>query len=118
LQHHGLKVRRVVFTGGSDPLPHLKKFKVGLFLSNEEATVSAALNAGISAGLIHKAASMILVPTESLRRQLQRQRLGGASEAVGMARLFDVSPEVMLRRLQDASCAGTTRGSPARRPPS
>jgi 5'-nucleotidase len=53
LQHHGIKVRRAVFTGGGDPLPHLKALKVGLFLSSEEAAVSAALAAGISAGLIH-----------------------------------------------------------------
>jgi 5'-nucleotidase len=53
LQNFGLKVRRVVLTGGGDPLPFLKAFKVGLFLTNEETAVSAALNAGISAGLIH-----------------------------------------------------------------
>jgi 5'-nucleotidase len=53
LQHYGLPIRRAVFTGGADPLPHLKSFKVGLFLSREEAAVSAALSAGLSSGLIH-----------------------------------------------------------------
>jgi 5'-nucleotidase len=53
LQHHGLRVRRAVFTGGGDPLPHLKALKVGLFLSSEEAAVNAAVAAGLSAGLIH-----------------------------------------------------------------
>jgi 5'-nucleotidase len=53
LQHHGLRVRRAVFTGGGDPLPFLKKLKVGLFLSSEERAVNDALAAGMSAGLIH-----------------------------------------------------------------
>ncbi len=53
LQHHGLRVRRAVFTGNGDPLPHLQELKVGLFLSSEELAVQAALAAGISAGLIH-----------------------------------------------------------------
>ena len=53
LQHYGLRVRRAVFTGGGNPLPHLESWKVGLFLSSEEAAVNAALAAGLSAGLIH-----------------------------------------------------------------
>lgn len=53
LQHYGLRVRRAVFTGGTNPLPHLNALKVGLFLSSEEAAVNDALAAGLSAGLIH-----------------------------------------------------------------
>jgi 5'-nucleotidase len=53
LQHHGVPIRRAVFTGNGDPLPHLKALKVGLFLSSEERAVKDALDAGISAGLIH-----------------------------------------------------------------
>lgn len=53
LQHHGLHVRRVVLTGGRDPLAHLKTLKVGLFLSSEENDVKGALKEGLSAGLIH-----------------------------------------------------------------
>ncbi len=53
LRHHGLKIRRAVFTGNGDPLPHLKALKVGLFLSSEEHAVIEALKAGISAGLVH-----------------------------------------------------------------
>ncbi|MDX2181104.1 MAG: 5'-nucleotidase [Bryobacteraceae bacterium] len=53
LKHHGLGIREAVFTGNGDPLPHLKAYKVGLFLSSEEEAVRAALAAGISAGLIH-----------------------------------------------------------------
>ena len=53
LQHHGIRIRKAVFTGNGDPLPHLKALKVGLFLSSEERAVKDALAAGISAGLIH-----------------------------------------------------------------
>ena len=53
LQHHGLRIRRAVFTGNGDPLPYLEALKVGLFLSSEERAVNDALAAGISAGLIH-----------------------------------------------------------------
>ena len=42
LQHYGLPIRRAVFTGGADPLPHLKSLQVGLFLSSEESAVSAS----------------------------------------------------------------------------
>jgi 5'-nucleotidase len=53
LLHHGLTIKRSVFTGNGDPLPHLKALKVGLFLSSEERAVTDALKSGISAGLVH-----------------------------------------------------------------
>lgn len=53
LGHYGIPIKRAVFTGNGDPLPHLKALKVGLFLSSEERAVMDALQAGISAGLIH-----------------------------------------------------------------
>lgn len=53
LRHHGLPIKRAVFTGNGDPLPHLKALKVGLFLSSEERAVTDALKAGISSGLVH-----------------------------------------------------------------
>jgi hypothetical protein len=49
----------------------------------------------------HRAASMILVPTDSLRGHLQHGGIDTAAEAIDLARLFQVSPEVMLRRLHD-----------------
>jgi 5'-nucleotidase len=52
LEHHGLRLRRAVFTGGQDLLPYLKQLNVDLFLSKEEAMVRDALRAGFSAGLI------------------------------------------------------------------
>ena len=53
LKHHGIVVKRAVFTGGQDILPYLHKLRVDLFLSKEEAAVRDALAAGISAGLIY-----------------------------------------------------------------
>lgn len=53
VEHHGLRFRRAVFTGGQDLLPHLRALQVDLFLSKEAAMVKAALEADISAGLIY-----------------------------------------------------------------
>jgi 5'-nucleotidase len=53
VEHHGLRLRRAVFTGGQDLLPHLRALQVDLFLSKEEAAVTAALENDISAGLIY-----------------------------------------------------------------
>lgn len=53
LRHHGIPIKRAVFTGNGDPLPYLKALKVGLFLSSEERAVTDAVKAGISAGLVH-----------------------------------------------------------------
>lgn len=52
-QHYGLNLKRAVFVGGQDLLPHLHALKVDLFLSKEEEAVKSALSSGISAGLIH-----------------------------------------------------------------
>lgn len=53
LSSHGLRLKRAVFTGGQDLLPHLRALQVDLFLSKEEKEVKAALEADISAGLIY-----------------------------------------------------------------
>jgi len=53
LQHHGVTLKRAVFTGGQDILPHLRALEVDLFLSKEEDAVKAAIASGIAAGLIH-----------------------------------------------------------------
>jgi 5'-nucleotidase len=53
LAHHGMVVKRAVFTGGQDVLPYLHALQVDLFLSKEEQAVKDALAAGISAGLIY-----------------------------------------------------------------
>jgi 5'-nucleotidase len=53
LAHHGINVKRAVFTGGQDLLPYLRALEVDLFLSKEEGAVRDALAAGISAGLIY-----------------------------------------------------------------
>lgn len=49
----------------------------------------------------HKAASMILVPTRALRAQLQNHPLDGAAQIARLAERFDVSIEVMVRRLNE-----------------
>jgi 5'-nucleotidase len=53
LAHHGIVVKRAVFTGGQDVLPYLRALEVDLFLSKEEQAVKDALAAGFSAGLIY-----------------------------------------------------------------
>jgi 5'-nucleotidase len=61
LAHHGILVKRAVFTGGQDVLPYLRALEVDLFLSKEEQAVKDALNAGISAGLIYGGPSQVTV---------------------------------------------------------
>lgn len=53
VEHHGLRFRRAIFTGGQVLLPYLRALKVDLFLSKEEQAVRHALEAGIPAGLIY-----------------------------------------------------------------
>ena len=49
----------------------------------------------------HKAASMILVPSKSLQAELRQREITDADGIVSLARGFDVSVEVMARRLHD-----------------
>jgi hypothetical protein len=49
----------------------------------------------------HKAASMILIPSKALRREIKRQPPSNAAAVIELATRFEVSAEVMLRRLQD-----------------
>lgn len=50
----------------------------------------------------HKAASMILVPSKILRTELRDRELTDADEIVIRAKRFEVSLEVMVRRLQES----------------
>ena len=49
----------------------------------------------------HKAASMILIPSKALQREMKQQPPTNAVVVVELANRFDVSAEVMLRRLHD-----------------
>lgn len=49
----------------------------------------------------HKAASMILVPNKALRTELRQRKLNATSSIVELAGRFEVSVEVMLRRLNE-----------------
>ncbi len=49
----------------------------------------------------HKAASMILIPSKVLNQELKRHPPADAGSVVKLANRFEVSMEVMLRRLHD-----------------
>lgn len=49
----------------------------------------------------HKAASMILIPRKVLHRELRKQPPANAAIVIELANRFEVSPEVMLRRLHE-----------------
>jgi hypothetical protein len=49
----------------------------------------------------HKAAALILVPSKALRSEIRRQEVSNSAAIVGLANRFDVSTEVMLRRLNE-----------------
>lgn len=49
----------------------------------------------------HKAASMILIPSRALRREIKREPPVNAAVVIELANRFEVSAEVMLRRLHD-----------------
>jgi hypothetical protein len=49
----------------------------------------------------HRAASMILIPAKALRAELQNQPLAGATQISSLAERFEVSIEVMVRRLDE-----------------
>ena len=51
----------------------------------------------------HRASSMILIPAKALRAELQNQELDGAARISELADRFEVSIEVMLRRLNEFS---------------
>lgn len=51
----------------------------------------------------HRAASMILVPTNQLKVELRSEKVDGAARIVELADHFDVSVEVMTRRLNELS---------------
>jgi hypothetical protein len=49
----------------------------------------------------HRAAAMILVPSKVLRSEIRQQEVSNSAAVVGLANRFDVSTEVMLRRLSE-----------------
>ena len=49
----------------------------------------------------HKAAALILVPSQALRSEVGRQEVSNSAVLVGLANRFEVSTEVMLRRLNE-----------------
>jgi 5'-nucleotidase len=51
-RRHELEIARAVFTGGQPLDPYLAALRVDLFLCSDEAEVQAALEAGISAGVV------------------------------------------------------------------
>ncbi len=51
-RRHELEIMRAVFTGGQPLDPYLAALRVDLFLCNDESEARAALDAGISAGVV------------------------------------------------------------------
>lgn len=51
-RRHELEIARAIFTGGEPLEPYLTALRVDLFLCNDEAEVRAAVEAGISAGVV------------------------------------------------------------------
>jgi Zn-dependent peptidase ImmA (M78 family) len=49
----------------------------------------------------HKAASIILIPSRALRAEIQQRPVSNAGALIDLAHLFEVSDEVMVRRLHD-----------------
>ena len=75
-----------------------------LFFEQRDAELKARKDAPRGEALeaaCHKAASMILVPNKALHAQLRDKEIGGTEDLVMLARSFDVSVEVIARRLQD-----------------
>jgi 5'-nucleotidase len=52
LDHHGLAIRRSVFTGGRPPYHHIDVFEASLFLSANQGDVEEAIRLGYPAGLV------------------------------------------------------------------
>jgi 5'-nucleotidase len=52
LDHHGLAIRRSVFTGGRAPYRHIDVFEASLFLSAHQLDVEEAIRLGYPAGLV------------------------------------------------------------------
>jgi len=52
IDHHGLPIRRLAFTGGREPYPYLEAFEASLFLSANRDDVEAAIARGWAAGVV------------------------------------------------------------------
>ncbi len=52
LDHHGLAIKRSVFTGGRAPYHHIDVFEASLFLSAHQSDVEEAIRLGYPAGLV------------------------------------------------------------------
>lgn len=77
-----------------------------LFFEQRDGELKARADAPCGDALelaCHRAASMILIPAKAMRAALQNQRLDGAIRIRELADRFEVSIEVMLRRLNEFS---------------
>lgn len=72
------------------------ELKNGELIHRNDAPRGDALEAAC-----HRAAAMILVPTKLLRAELRQRECSGARAVVDLAGRFDVSIEVMVRRLAE-----------------
>ena len=52
IDHHGLPIRRLAFTGGREPYPYLEAFDASLFLSANRGDVEATIARGLAAGVV------------------------------------------------------------------
>ena len=52
IDHHGLPIKRLGFTGGREPYPYLEAFEASLFLSANRPDVEAAIAQGWAAGVV------------------------------------------------------------------
>ena len=67
-EHYGLDITRGSFTGGRSVAPFVSAWGVDLFLSNEDADVTAAAEAGTAAArLVERPRSILQVPDDEVR---------------------------------------------------
>lgn len=75
-----------------------------LFYENENGDIKSRKDSPRGDNLeaaCHKAASMILIPSKALRREIKKEPPASAASVIELASRFEVSAEVMLRRLHD-----------------
>ena len=101
-RRHELEIARAVFTGGEPLDPYLAALRVDLFLCSDETEVRAALEAGVSAGLVCDGGELVREGQSEIRIAFD-----------GDAGLFAEDAELGEALAADPASRSAARGAPA-----
>ncbi|MGC4033245.1 MAG: 5'-nucleotidase [Tepidisphaeraceae bacterium] len=122
IKYHGLDIQRAALTGGEPISRYLEAFRVGLFLSANEADVQNAIDAGVAAGLLYALPDDFEQPLDQIRIAFDGDAVvfSDESEQVykekGLAAFLDHERQNARRPLPEGPFAKLLRAYPSCNP--